>query len=196
MAASRSQSASARLRRRLRLGIDVGSFAHDAMAATTVGWPHAIEHLQPANARVKRRLLRRRRWARGAVLALLLARQGVRVTLLEAHQDFEREFRGDTVHPSTLQMLDDLGLYDKLLELPHATFFDFPTHYPDGSISTNAPVRVRSRHARIMDVPQARLIDTLVTAAQRYPNFTPPRGTRGGAAGGRRRRSRRPLPRR
>src|ERR671933_2416433 len=61
----------------------------------------------------------------GAVLALLLARQGVRVLLLEAHQDFEREFRGDTVHPSTLELLDDLGLYQRLLELPHATFFDF-----------------------------------------------------------------------
>jgi 2-polyprenyl-6-methoxyphenol hydroxylase-like FAD-dependent oxidoreductase len=107
----------------------------------------------------------------GAVLALLLARQGVRVMLLEAHQDFEREFRGDTVHPSTLEMLDDLGLYERLLELPHATFFDFPTHYPDGSVSANTPLPVGSRHPRIMDVPQARFIDMLVAEAQRYPNF-------------------------
>jgi 2-polyprenyl-6-methoxyphenol hydroxylase-like FAD-dependent oxidoreductase len=107
----------------------------------------------------------------GAVLALLLARQGVRVMLLEAHQDFEREFRGDTVHPSTLEMLDDLGLYERLLELPHATFFDFPTHYPDGTVSANTPLPVGSRHPRIMDVPQARFIDMLVAEAQRYPNF-------------------------
>src|SRR5919205_180193 len=77
----------------------------------------------------------------GAVLALLLARQGVSVLLLEAHQDFERDFRGDTVHPSTLELLDDLGLYERLLELPHATFFDFPTHFPDGSVAAPSPLR-------------------------------------------------------
>src|ERR671934_2193468 len=80
----------------------------------------------------------------GAVLALLLARQGVRVLLLEAHQDFEREFRGNTVHPATLELLDDLGLYERLLELPHATFFDFPTHSPDGTVSARTPLRVGS----------------------------------------------------
>ena len=46
----------------------------------------------------------------GAVLALLLVRQGIPVTLLEAHKDFDREFRGDTVHPSTLEILDEIGL--------------------------------------------------------------------------------------
>src|SRR5262245_51847089 len=55
----------------------------------------------------------------GVVLALLLARRGVAVTLLEAHPDFERDFRGDTVHPSTLELLDGLGLADRLLRLPH-----------------------------------------------------------------------------
>src|SRR3712207_9056427 len=53
----------------------------------------------------------------GAVLALLLARRGVDVTLLEAHPDFDREFRGDTLHPSVMEMLDDLGLADRLLEM-------------------------------------------------------------------------------
>ena len=80
----------------------------------------------------------------GAVLALLLARQGVKVILLEAHQDFEREFRGDTVHPSTLELLDQLGLYERLLEIPHAAFHEFPTHYPDGSISASTPLNVHS----------------------------------------------------
>src|ERR671939_22229 len=107
----------------------------------------------------------------GAVLALLLARQGVRVMLLEAHQDFQREFRGDTVHPSTLEMLDDIGLIDRLLELPHARFAEFPTHYPDGSISAPAPPRIRARHPHTLDVPQARFIQLLVSEAQRYPSF-------------------------
>jgi 2-polyprenyl-6-methoxyphenol hydroxylase-like FAD-dependent oxidoreductase len=107
----------------------------------------------------------------GAVLALLLARQGVKVMLLEAHQDFERDFRGDTVHPSTQALLDDLGLYERLLELPHATFFDFPTHYPDGSISAPMPLRIRAKHPQILDVPQARFIEMLVGEAERYATF-------------------------
>jgi 2-polyprenyl-6-methoxyphenol hydroxylase-like FAD-dependent oxidoreductase len=107
----------------------------------------------------------------GAVLALLLARQGVRVLLLEAHLDFEREFRGDTVHPSTQELLDELGLYDRLLELPHAKFFEFPTHFPDGTVSAPSGRRVRSKFPDMLDVPQARLIDMLVREAQQYPNF-------------------------
>src|SRR5581483_10682512 len=56
----------------------------------------------------------------GAMLALLLARQGVRVTLLEQHHDFDRDFRGDTLHPSVLEILDQLGLAQRVLALPHA----------------------------------------------------------------------------
>jgi 2-polyprenyl-6-methoxyphenol hydroxylase-like FAD-dependent oxidoreductase len=55
----------------------------------------------------------------GAVLGLLLARAGVDVLVLEKHADFLRDFRGDTLHPSTLQLFDELGLGDRLLELPH-----------------------------------------------------------------------------
>ena len=53
------------------------------------------------------------------MLSLLLARKGIPVTLLEAHKDFDREFRGDTLHPSTMELMDQLGLADSLLELPH-----------------------------------------------------------------------------
>src|SRR5215831_7807260 len=55
----------------------------------------------------------------GVLLAFLLARQGVPVTLLEAHTDFEREFRGDTLHPSIMELLEELGLADRLLQMPH-----------------------------------------------------------------------------
>src|SRR4051794_28457267 len=54
----------------------------------------------------------------GMVLALLLARSGIRVTVLEKHADFLRDFRGDTVHPSTLALLDDLGLAERFAQLP------------------------------------------------------------------------------
>ena len=57
----------------------------------------------------------------GAMLALLLARSGVSVTLLEMHRDFDREFRGDTIHPSTLEVLDQIGLAAPLHQLPHTT---------------------------------------------------------------------------
>src|SRR5215472_15859071 len=55
----------------------------------------------------------------GTMLALCLARREVDVTLLEAHKDFDREFRGDTVHPSTLEILDQMGLAQRLQLLPH-----------------------------------------------------------------------------
>src|SRR5262245_20429062 len=70
----------------------------------------------------------------GAVLALLLARQGVPVTLLEAHADFDRDFRGDTLHPSTLEVLDQIGLADRLLELPHAKNRSYSILTPAGLI--------------------------------------------------------------
>src|SRR5688572_18719734 len=55
----------------------------------------------------------------GAILALLLARQGVPVVLLEAHMDFDRDFRGDTLHPSVMEILDEIGLAERLLQLRH-----------------------------------------------------------------------------
>ena len=56
----------------------------------------------------------------GLVLGLLLARAGVEVTVLEKHADFLRDFRGDTVHPTTLGLLDDLGLFEQFDELPQS----------------------------------------------------------------------------
>ena len=55
----------------------------------------------------------------GMMLGFLLARAGVDVVMLEKHADFLRDFRGDTIHPSTLTVMDDLGLLDRFLELPH-----------------------------------------------------------------------------
>jgi 2-polyprenyl-6-methoxyphenol hydroxylase-like FAD-dependent oxidoreductase len=84
----------------------------------------------------------------GAVLALLLARKGIAVMLLEAHMDFEREFRGDTVHPSTMEILDQLGLADRLLEIPHTEMSQFviqtkhmpsPPSPPEGGWKKSCP---------------------------------------------------------
>src|SRR5258707_9146122 len=53
------------------------------------------------------------------VLGYLLAKKGIEVTVLEKHKDFFRDFRGDTVHPSTLEVLNELGLLNDFLDLPH-----------------------------------------------------------------------------
>ena len=55
----------------------------------------------------------------GMMLGFLLARAGVNVLVLEKHQDFFRDFRGDTLHPSTLELMHELGLLDELLRVPH-----------------------------------------------------------------------------
>src|SRR5476649_753693 len=55
----------------------------------------------------------------GLMLGYLLARQGIDVTVLEKHADFLRDFRGDTIHPSTLEVMAELGLLDEFLKLPH-----------------------------------------------------------------------------
>src|SRR6202008_3951878 len=55
----------------------------------------------------------------GSVMGLLRARAGVRVTVLEKHADFLRDFRGDTIHPSTLEVMSELGLLNEFLKLPH-----------------------------------------------------------------------------
>src|SRR5258707_13684312 len=55
----------------------------------------------------------------GMMLGLLLARAGIKVLVLEKHRDFLRDFRGDTIHPSTLEVLHELGILDEFLKLPH-----------------------------------------------------------------------------
>src|SRR5690349_9686192 len=91
----------------------------------------------------------------GLFLALLLVRRGIRTVVLEKHDDFLRDFRGDTVHPSTLNLLDELGLADRFAELPQRrvdkirfTFADRRT-YQLGDLT-----RLRGRHPYIALVPQ------------------------------------------
>ena len=60
----------------------------------------------------------------GMMLGYLLARAGVKVLVLEKHGDFLRDFRGDTIHPSTLEVMHELGLLDEFLELPHQKVYE------------------------------------------------------------------------
>jgi 2-polyprenyl-6-methoxyphenol hydroxylase-like FAD-dependent oxidoreductase len=83
----------------------------------------------------------------GMMLGLLLARAGLEVTVLEAHADFLRDFRGDTIHPSTLEVMHELGLLDELLELPHQEVERLAVQIGDEKISfadlTHLPTRCR-----------------------------------------------------
>src|SRR6516225_11237402 len=81
----------------------------------------------------------------GAMLALLLARRGVPVTLLEAHKDFEREFRGDTIHPSVMEILDQVGLAEKLHELRHTKMHGLVIQAANGPFQPFDLRRVKTR---------------------------------------------------
>jgi 2-polyprenyl-6-methoxyphenol hydroxylase-like FAD-dependent oxidoreductase len=111
----------------------------------------------------------------GLVHALLLARAGIRVVVLEKHNDFLRDFRGDTVHPSTLRILDELGFIDEFLRLPH-TKVDRIAFDTDGSIRTlgNFSVlkRLGFRQPYIALMPQWDFLDFLAEKASAYPEFT------------------------
>jgi 2-polyprenyl-6-methoxyphenol hydroxylase-like FAD-dependent oxidoreductase len=107
----------------------------------------------------------------GMMLALCLARRGVKVTLLEAHKDFDRAFRGDTVHPSTLEILDQMGLAERLLELPHSKIYG-PTFQTAGvSFSPIDFRRLKTRFPYIMLIPQTKFLEFLAAEGRKYPNF-------------------------
>jgi 2-polyprenyl-6-methoxyphenol hydroxylase-like FAD-dependent oxidoreductase len=107
----------------------------------------------------------------GMMLALLLARQGIPVTLLEAHLDFERDFRGDTVHPSTLEVLDQIGLAEPLLKQPHGMMRALRLITPQGAVTLGDLSRLPTRFPYVAMIPQARFLDFLAREARRYPSF-------------------------
>jgi 2-polyprenyl-6-methoxyphenol hydroxylase-like FAD-dependent oxidoreductase len=108
----------------------------------------------------------------GVVLGLLLARAGVAVRVVEKHDDFNRDFRGDTVHASTIRLLDELGLGDRFRALPQSRLDDFSLPLPDGSRALLGDFsRLRPPYDHVAMVPQWDLLDMLVTAARDEPAF-------------------------
>src|SRR5215204_3089031 len=71
----------------------------------------------------------------GAMLGLMLAREGVDVLVLEKHADFLRDFRGDTLHPSTMEIMDELGLAEGLLDLKHTKAPRIEARLPGGTVT-------------------------------------------------------------
>jgi len=106
------------------------------------------------------------------VLGLLLARAGIEVTVLEKHADFLRDFRGDTVHPSTMQLLDELGLFEQFAKLPQSRV-EQATFTVDGKPVTMVDfLRLHRPHSYIAMVPQWDLLNLLAEAAEAEPTFT------------------------
>ena len=108
----------------------------------------------------------------GLVTGYLLARAGIDVVVLEKHADFLRDFRGDTIHPSTMDALAELGLLEAFLALPHQE-----VKYAEGEIGgqhirladfTRLPTRCKF----IAFIPQLDFLNFLAAQARRYPNFT------------------------
>src|SRR5689334_7802030 len=90
----------------------------------------------------------------GMMLGYLLGRAGVETIVLEKHADFFRDFRGDTVHPSTLQVMDELGLIDGFLQLPHQQIQKMDGQFGGRSIRISDLGRLNARYPFIAFMPQ------------------------------------------
>ncbi len=107
----------------------------------------------------------------GMMLGLLLARAGVEVLVLEKHADFLRDFRGDTVHPSTLQVIHELGLLDKFLARPHDEVSELRAVVGNTEVVLASFKRVRTRCKFIAMMPQWEFLDFVRDEAELYPGF-------------------------
>ena len=108
----------------------------------------------------------------GVMLGLLLARAGLPVTVLEKHKDFFRDFRGDTIHPSTLELMYELGLLDRLLEIRH-TKIDHIAAMVGGERFEIGDFTHLPTHAKFIALmPQWDLLNFLSEEAERYSSFT------------------------
>ncbi len=106
------------------------------------------------------------------MLGYLLARAGVAVTVLEKHNDFIRDFRGDTVHPSTLELMYELGILEDFLQLPHQKLTSVGGVYGDFAFRT-ANFRYLPTHCKFVALmPQWEFLNFLAGKARQFPGFT------------------------
>src|SRR5438128_5981460 len=105
----------------------------------------------------------------GMMLGFLLARAGVRVVVLEKHEDFLRDFRGDTVHPSTLELMYELRLLEEFLTLPHSTVRELALQIGDEHlvIGNFEHLPVHCKYIALM--PQWDFLNFLADHGKRYP---------------------------
>jgi 2-polyprenyl-6-methoxyphenol hydroxylase-like FAD-dependent oxidoreductase len=104
------------------------------------------------------------------MLGLLLARAGVKVTVMEKHADFLRDFRGDTVHASTLRLLDELGLGPRFTQIPHRLIDTVRMEIQNQPVNLDL-THLPGGHQHIALVPQWDFLEMVATAAEAEPNF-------------------------
>ncbi|MGA9983236.1 MAG: FAD-dependent oxidoreductase [Acidobacteriaceae bacterium] len=107
----------------------------------------------------------------GMMLAYLLARKGVDVTVLEKHEDFFRDFRGDTVHPSTLEVLAELGLLQEFLQLPHQKVESVGIVLGNSTFNASDFRHVPTQCKFVALMPQWDFLNFLADHAKRFPAF-------------------------
>lgn len=108
----------------------------------------------------------------GVMLGLLLARAGVEVLVLEKHADFLRDFRGDTIHPSTLEVMHELGLLDDLLKLPHQKAPRLDAQFGELALTVADFTHLPTQCGFIAFMPQWDFLNFLAERGARYPTFT------------------------
>ena len=111
------------------------------------------------------------------MLAVLLLREGLSVTVLEKHADFLRDFRGDTIHASTLNLMDELGWGDEFLRLPHQKIHRLSGVFGGETYAVADCTRLPGRHKYIALMPQWDFLDFLADRAAEHPGFTLLRST-------------------
>jgi 2-polyprenyl-6-methoxyphenol hydroxylase-like FAD-dependent oxidoreductase len=107
----------------------------------------------------------------GLMLGLLMARAGIDVTVLEKHVDFLRDFRGDTIHPSTMQVMEELGLLEAFLKLPHQPATSFEMQFGTETLRLADFTRLPVRAPFIALMPQWDFLNFIASEAGRHPNF-------------------------
>src|SRR5882672_12339078 len=101
----------------------------------------------------------------------LLASGGVEVLVLEKHGDFLRDFRGDTIHPSTLEVMHELGLLDEFLKLPHQKVYELNAQVGEMRLTIADFRHLPTRCGFVAFMPQWDFLNFLAEKAARYPNF-------------------------
>ncbi len=107
----------------------------------------------------------------GMMLGYLLARAGIDVVVLEKHADFLRDFRGDTIHPSTLEVMHELGLLDEFLKRPHDQMRQVDGQVGDERLTMADFSHLPTRCKFIAFMPQWDFLDFLAEQGKRYPTF-------------------------
>ena len=107
----------------------------------------------------------------GMMLGYLLARAGVQVLVLEKHADFLRDFRGDTIHPSTLEVMSELGLLDEVLNLPHQKVHELNAQVGEMRVTIADFRHLPARCPFIAMMPQWDFLNFLAERAARFPSF-------------------------